>query len=174
MSRPKTSSLTRAHTGERELAGNLSHRRLLFNVSHLHELAIYAVARGVDVGIDIEHINKDLEYTEIAKQYFSPREIAVLLSLPEYQQARAFYNYWTRKEAYIKALGIGLALPIDRFEVSFAPGEPPALLNNPWSDMKTSRWYLFEPHIADEYVTALAVSSRPSCIRHFFKTTTRY
>ena len=99
-----------------------------FNVSHSHGIALYAVTRGREVGIDLERIRSDLAVAEIAERFFSRREIAMLRTLPIEAQRQAFFRCWTRKEAYIKARGEGLSLPLDQFDVSLAPGEPAAVL----------------------------------------------
>src|SRR5438270_8929096 len=82
---------------------------LRFNVSHSEELAVYAVACGREVGIDIEYLRPDIEAEQIAQQFFSSTEAAMLRSLPGEVRTRAFFNCWTRKEAYIKARGDGLS-----------------------------------------------------------------
>ncbi len=103
-----------------------------FNVSHSGGWALQAVTRAIEVGIDIERIdsrffNADLACERIPERFFSPRETAQLRALPADQQTAAFFRCWTRKEAYIKARGLGLALPLDSFDVSLGPDDPPAL-----------------------------------------------
>lgn len=137
-----------------------------FNLSHSHGLALYAVTRYREVGIDLEHIRADLDHTLIAEQFFSPREVATLRTVPRNLQIEAFFNCWTRKEAYVKARGEGLSLPLDRFDVSFAPGEPAALVRTQGDLLEASRWTLQELCPATGYVAALAVeghSWRLSC-----------
>lgn len=128
-----------------------------FNVSHSHGLALYAVTRGREVGVDLEHIRPHLDLIEIAERFFSPREVAVLRALPPRMQTYAFFSCWTRKEAYIKAKGEGLSIPLDQFDVSLAPGEPAALLHTQWDDQEASRWSLRELNPGPGYVAALAV-----------------
>lgn len=118
--------------------------RLRFNVSHSHGLALIAITKNRDIGIDIEHIRGDFSYLPIAESFFSPLENAVLRSLPLHLQHKAFFTCWTRKEAYIKAVGKGLSIPLDRFDVSLAPGEPAQLLNFPENPEEVSRWSLIE------------------------------
>jgi 4'-phosphopantetheinyl transferase len=130
---------------------------LNFNVSHSYGLALYAVTLGREVGLDVEKIRSDLEYEEIAERFFSPRESAVLLRLPTEVKPRAFFNCWTRKEAYIKARGEGLSLPLDQFDVSLAPGEPARLLDVRGDPQEASRWSLQALKPVSGYVAALAV-----------------
>ncbi|MGD0652454.1 MAG: 4'-phosphopantetheinyl transferase superfamily protein, partial [Verrucomicrobiia bacterium] len=114
--------------GKPALAGESDGDAIRFSVSHSYGVALYAVTRGREVGIDIERIRFDLEVAEIAERFFSRREVAMLRTLPTEVQREAFFRCWTRKEAYIKARGEGLSLPLDQFDVSLAPGEPAAVL----------------------------------------------
>ena len=98
-----------------------------FNLSHSAGLGLLAVAAGQEVGVDVEEIARQVDYTNISKRYFASGEAAALLALPAADQRQAFFNCWTRKEAYIKARGLGMAIPLDSFEVSLAPGDPPRL-----------------------------------------------
>lgn len=110
-----------------------------------------------ELGIDIERIRKNFPYQQIAESFFSPFENAVLRSLPEHQQLRAFLTCWTRKEAYIKAVGKGFSIPLDGFDVAIAPGEPAALLNFLENPKEVSRWSLIELVPGLDMVATLAV-----------------
>jgi 4'-phosphopantetheinyl transferase len=131
--------------------------RLRFNVSHSHQLALYAVTYGREVGIDIEYIRTNFVCEEIAERFFSPRENVALGALPAHLKRQAFFNCWTRKEAYIKAHGEGLSLPLDQFDVSLTPGEPAALLATRGDAHEASHWSLRELTPGPGYVGALAV-----------------
>ena len=139
------------------LAGQLGGETLRFNVSHSHGLALYAVTRGRAVGIDVERIRPDLAEADITERFFSPREVAALRALPIDMQPEAFFRCWTRKEAYIKAKGTGLSIPLDTFDVSPAPMEPAVLLNVNGDPEETSRWSLQELSVDSGYAAALAV-----------------
>jgi len=131
---------------------------LSFNVSHSKGIALYAVAGGRRrVGLDIEHLREDFDSLTLAERFFSPTEVAALRALPAEQQRVAFFNCWTRKEAYIKALGEGLSHPLDKFSVSLAPGEPAALLSTDDNPQEALRWSFVELSPGDGYVAALAV-----------------
>jgi 4'-phosphopantetheinyl transferase len=129
-----------------------------FNVSHSHGVALYAVTRGREVGIDLERIRFDLAVMEIAERFLSRREVATLRTLPTEAQRQAFFRCWTRKEAYIKARGGGLSLALDQFDVSLAPGEPAAVLGTQRDPSEACRWSLQEITVAPDYVAALAVA----------------
>ncbi|MFN7945824.1 MAG: 4'-phosphopantetheinyl transferase superfamily protein [Blastocatellia bacterium] len=113
---------------------------LHFNLSHSHQLALYAFTLHRETGVDVEFIKPDFASLEIARSFFSPREVAQLGSLPVAEQTQAFFNCWTRKEAYIKARGEGLSLPLDQFDVSLLPGEPARLLRMLSDERETMRW----------------------------------
>jgi 4'-phosphopantetheinyl transferase len=130
---------------------------LRFNVSHSHELALYAITCGREVGIDIEYMRDDVATDAIAERYFSPREVRTFRALPAPQRREAFFACWTRKEAYIKARGEGLSFPLDRFDVSLAPGEPPALLRTLGDPHEACRWSLRALAPGAAYMAALVV-----------------
>jgi 4'-phosphopantetheinyl transferase len=139
---------------------------LRFNLSHSHELALYAITYGREVGIDIEYMRDKVSSEAIAEHYFSPREVTVLRALPVSLRREAFFTCWTRKEAYIKARGEGLSFPLDHFDVSLVPGEPAALLHTLGDPHEASRWSLQALAPAMGYAAALAVEGhdwRLSC-----------
>jgi len=128
--------------GKPALAQSPHEARLHFNLSHSGELALYAFAYDREVGIDVEHIRVTLDYEEVASHYFSSYECAVLHALPISLWEEAFFSCWTRKEAYIKARGKGLSLPLDQFDVSLTPGEPAALLTDRKDPSAPAHWSL--------------------------------
>jgi 4'-phosphopantetheinyl transferase len=129
---------------------------LQFNLSHSHGLALFAVGRHREVGIDIERIVPDLAGEQIAERFFSPGEVARLRALSKELQLAAFFSCWTRKEAYIKARGEGLSLALNQFEVSLAPGEPAALLRIDGNPQEAARWWLQDLNPGFGYAAALA------------------
>ena len=131
---------------------------LKFNLTHSGELALYAFVRRREVGIDIEDTRRRLDQAEdIAKRYFSEYENQIFQSLPENLRREAFFNCWTRKEAYIKARGKGLLLPLDQFDVTLAPGEPARLLATRDDPLGTSHWTMRALNPGPEYIAALVV-----------------
>src|SRR5579863_6116720 len=154
-SAPKCLSYCYGSHGKPALADQPRHDAIRFNLSHSCAIALYAVARRHEVGIDVESI-RDLEVAQIAQRFFSRRETATLSALPTDLRKHAFFLCWTRKEAYIKARGEGLSLPLDQFDVSLIPGEPAALLATRPDSSEALRWDLRELAVAPGYVGALA------------------
>ncbi len=142
--------------GKPSLAGEFNADALCFNLSHADGLALYAVTRGRQLGIDIEHVRADLADEQVAERFFSPREVAELRTFSGSMRPLAFFNCWTRKEAYIKARGEGLSLALDQFDVSLAPGGPAALLSTAGNPLEAFRWSLRELTPGAGYVAALA------------------
>jgi 4'-phosphopantetheinyl transferase len=163
---PECLSFCYGSHGKPALAGEPDGDAIHFSVSHSDGIALYAVARGREVGIDIERIRFDLAVAEIADRFFSRREAAILRTLPTAAEYQAFFRCWTRKEAYVKARGEGLSLPLDQFDLSLAPGESGAVAGTRGDPSDTSRWSLQELTPAPGYVAALAVEGhgwRLSC-----------
>jgi 4'-phosphopantetheinyl transferase len=137
-----------------------------FNISHSKDLALFAFTLDSQLGIDIEYIQKDFSYEEIAPQFFSKQENAVLFSLPKEQKLEAFFTCWTRKEAFIKAIGEGLSFPLDKFDVDIttnAENKPlPVYIHNERAANKTCSLYALYP--ARDYVAALATEAMPDKI----------
>ena len=157
---PESLSFRYGAHGKPALAGEDNRDAIRFNLSHSHGVALYAITRAREVGIDIERIRCDLAVAEIAERFFSPHEVAMLKMLPSKQQRQAFFRCWTRKEAYIKARGEGLSLSLDQFDVSLVPGEPAAILSTQPDPSEASRWSLEELSPAPGYVAALAAEGR--------------
>lgn len=130
---------------------------LRFNMSHSHSVALVAVAENKEVGVDVEHIRADFATEDIAQRFFSRGEVETLNALPAEEQVAAFFRCWTRKEAYIKAIGRGLSQPLHSFDVTLAPGERARLLRADEDD--TSRWYLSDLEVGQNYAAALAVEA---------------
>jgi 4'-phosphopantetheinyl transferase len=129
---------------------------LRFNVSDSQEYALIAVACDRELGVDIEFIRPDVARSGIAERFFSPGECAALHALAPPERVGAFFNCWTRKEAYLKARGCGLALPLARFEVSVAPHQPPALLRAPEGAEEVARWKIQDLDVPPGFAAALA------------------
>ena len=117
-------------------------------------MRLLVAARSASI---VEFIRCDLEAEQIAERFFSRSEIVTLRALPLSLRKYAFFLCWTRKEAYIKARGEGLSLPLDQFDVSLIPGEPAALLSYPSRFDEALRWSLQDLPPASGYAAALAL-----------------
>jgi len=131
-----------------------------FNLSHSGSLAIYAVTTERTVGIDIEEIRPVTDFVQLVERFFSVEERAVFQSLPDAQRLAAFFVGWVRKEAYIKARGLGLTLPLSQFDVTLNPDEPARLLRIQGDPEAAARWTLRDLAVDPAYVAALVVEGQ--------------
>lgn len=131
-----------ANRGKPSLQTGTGSSPLQFNLSHSGGLAVYAFSQGRSLGIDVERIRPHLAGEDIARRYFAARELAELQALPPQLRADGFFLCWTRKEAYVKAHGAGLSMPLDSFAVSLTPGRAAELRS-----VDSARWSMhsFEP-----------------------------
>jgi len=139
--------LSRRHTGS----------NVEFNVSHSGDVALLAFARRRELGVDVEKVRENFEHEAIARRFFSEQEQRQLAALAPAERYAGFFRCWTRKEAYIKAQGIGLSLPLHQFDVSLKPGDASALLSTRPDRSEVTRWSLQEVPAGDGYVAALCV-----------------
>ena len=153
--------------GKPVLNGEYRESALRFNASHSGDWAVYAFVQDHEVGIDVEHIKEDLATEGIAERFFSASEVQTLNALPDEEKPPAFFRCWTRKEAYIKAIGSGLSHPLDTFDVTLAPGEPAALLRVQRDPESITRWSLFNLDVAEGYAAALAVAGPVTAVNQF-------
>ena len=138
---------------------------LAFNVSHSGRFAAYAFAVGCDPGVDIEEVRPMADQENIVRRFFSAGECAAWLALDAGQRDEAFFRCWSRKEAYIKALGAGLSMHLDGFQVSLRPEEPARLIHVAGDAGAAQRWSLHSLAPAEGYVGALALPERDSGVR---------
>jgi 4'-phosphopantetheinyl transferase len=155
-----------AEKGKPSLDGSQS-GAINFNLAHSQARAIYAFSLGRQIGVDLEYIREDLAGDQIAERFFSAREIAELRTVPAELRKEAFFNCWTRKEAYIKARGEGLSLPLDEFDVSLLPGEAAALLRNHKEPDEVRRWTMQSISVPEGYVAALVVEGDDWRLKNF-------
>jgi 4'-phosphopantetheinyl transferase len=145
--------------GKPALKGNFIESGVHFNVTHSEDLALVAVTRLGDVGVDVEQVRWLADFDELVSRFFSPREAAVFRALSEEQKLGAFFNLWTRKEAWLKATGEGIAHSLNRVEVSFLPGEPARLITLPDNLEFGNKWSLCELAPAEGFTAAVAIRS---------------
>ena len=125
---PRSVEFTYGPHGKPALSSRFAVSGLRFNVSHTDDVAIYAFSHGREIGVDIEMIRPITDADNIAAQFFSRRENEAYLALESNEKPLGFFYCWTRKEAFIKAIGEGLYHPLDSFDVSLSPGEPAKIL----------------------------------------------
>jgi 4'-phosphopantetheinyl transferase len=143
--------------GKPALHQRLDEDLLRFNVAHSGTIALFAFTRGREIGIDVEYVQENSASLELAEHFFSPTEASILSALAPHSRTLAFFDCWTRKEAYIKARGEGLSHPLNRFTVSVTPGFPAALLTTDDDPKEAARWMLMDLFLGHEYRAALAV-----------------
>lgn len=143
--------------GKPALAPSIHHEDLRFNLSHSEGLVLYAFTRGREVGVDVERIRPVPDFERIAEQYFSLAERAELGALGSECKLDGFFAFWTLKEAYIKALGQGLSVPLHDFSVSLQPDAVGRLLRHAGADCECGRWSLQRLTPGPGYAGALAV-----------------
>jgi 4'-phosphopantetheinyl transferase len=133
---------------------------ITFNISHSGGIALFAFSRHREIGVDVEHVRRDFDVEAIARRFFSVHEQAQLAALPAEERIDAFFRCWTRKEAYIKATGDGLSLPLSQFDVSLGASENSALMATRPDSSEAGRWLLHEVPGGPGYIAALCVRGR--------------
>lgn len=128
-----------------------------FNFSHTDGLLACAVALDREVGIDVEYLERHTADADVARRYFSPQEVADLQALPPSERRHAFFDYWTLKEAYVKARGMGLSIPLDQFTIHLAPDRPVTISFGPGLTDDPSSWQFARFRPGPAYRMALAV-----------------
>jgi 4'-phosphopantetheinyl transferase len=157
---PATIQFTYGDYGKPGLATSTApSAQLKFNLAHSGELAVYAFTLIGEVGVDLERIRPDFDGDEVARRFFSPQEVAKLDQFSVADRQQAFFHCWTRKEAFIKAKGLGLSIALDQFDVTLAADEQAALLRTRWDESEAARWLLQEIEVGPEYAAAVAIEA---------------
>ena len=146
--------------GKPELAGESEIDIVRFSLSHSHGRALYAFARGREVGVDLEELHPHPTDEQIAQHYFSPGENETLRNLPPGDRHRAFLRFWTRREAYLKARGDSLAVLPKLASLSLVPGEPVGRAEADEGSQQPPRWFLMELDLGPAYVAALVMEGQ--------------
>jgi 4'-phosphopantetheinyl transferase len=136
-----------------------------FNVSHAMGVALLAFSRRLELGVDVESVDRQLEFDTISRQFFSRQEQIQLDAVAPEEKPAAFFRCWTRKEAYIKARGEGLSIPLADFDVSLASGDTNALISTRPDSSEGARWSLREVPAGSGYVAALCVAGHDWYLR---------
>jgi len=149
--------------GKPEIADNCGEKKLKFNLSHSGKIALYAITPIYQIGIDIEKNRLFDDAEQIAKRFFSARECAWLSEIPPSEKPAAFFSLWTCKEAYLKAIGEGLAFGLDQFEICLNSKESPKILSIKGDYQAATPWFLQQLNPVLGYVGAVAVNVESPC-----------
>ena len=128
---------------------------LTFNLSHTHSLIVLGVTRGRALGVDVENVRAREVSMEIADHYFAPQEMAVLTAAPGQEQQYRFFEYWTFKESYIKARGMGLSLPLDKFSFHYPDDRAVGIAIDPALADDAARWQFWQFRPSQDYLVAV-------------------
>lgn len=135
---------------------------LHFNLSHTEGLIACAVVLNREVGVDVEDIRRGGDLIQIADRFFSPREVEDLMALPAEHQESRFFDYWTLKESYIKARGMGLSIPLDQFSFHLERNQPRMAISiDERQNDPPERWQFKQWELAPGYRAALALERKP-------------
>ncbi len=154
---PVEIEFTYGDSGKPELATPFAASGLRFNLSHSEALALVAVTRAAEIGVDVERVRVLSEADDLVKRFFSASEAAAYAALPAAEKPAAFFNLWTRKEAWLKATGQGIAHALHLVEVSFLPGEAACLRHLPPQLGAKDAWSLHHLLPSPGFTAALAV-----------------
>lgn len=153
---PQALQLSYGAFGKPVLEGDSHTSTCHFNLSHTEEVALFAFSFDTEVGIDVELMEEGVDILHLARQYFSTREYSDLLALPIPQRLAGFYTCWTRKEAYLKALGTGLSTDLASFDVEVSPLKSAQLLQVEDARCEAQKWRLYDIPSQRGYCTSLA------------------
>ena len=153
--------------GKPEIAESCGVKKIKFNLSHSGKVALYAITRDREIGIDIEKIHPIADAEQIAQRFFSAKEYAWLSELSPSEKPEAFFELWTCKEAYLKAIGEGLAFGLDKFEILFSPSKPPEILTIQGNYQAAKPWFLQQLTPVLGYVGAVAVKADNPCFNYW-------
>ncbi len=144
------------------------HRETLaFNLSHTEDFALFAFSPACEIGVDVERIQKSFETLSLAEWLFSTNEYTALSALPTELQLSAFYACWTRKEAYLKAKGRGIASDLAKFDVTVSPKEAAQLLRVEGDPEEARRWKLLDIPVPSDYHATIAVAKHDCSLKRY-------
>ena len=146
--------------GKPSMSGAREKSDVHFNVSHSDGVALFGITRNRAIGVDVERVRHDFEVVTIAQRFFSAAEQRAFNSVSPAQQHRAFFDCWTRKEAYVKAIGEGLSHPLHQFDVSLVAGEPARLIATRPDPLEAALWTMTAPDVGAGYAAAVIAKAR--------------
>ncbi len=162
---PREIEFTYGDKGKPSLASPDIGRAISFNVSHSYGMILIAMTMEKAVGVDVEQVRDSKDFRRIAERFFSPAECQALAVVPMDDQQQAFYNCWTRKEAFLKASGLGITTALDSFDVAFWPAGDARLLATRWDTSQVDRWSMTHLTPGGEHVATVAVEGQGMAVR---------
>lgn len=158
---PAAWAFTANEHGRPEIAPGTCTRPLRFNLSHTRGLVAVAIALERDLGVDVEHLYPRSFDLDVAEHFFAPTEVAALAAQPADARRDRFFAYWTLKESYIKARGMGLALPLDQFAFDLDRGDEITLTVDPRLEDDGRAWWFHQRRVTPEHRLAVALRREP-------------
>jgi 4'-phosphopantetheinyl transferase len=153
--------------GKPFVAGQAGADGLRFSCSHSADWALIALTRGSELGVDLEQRRPVVDTEDLARNFFSPVEINELVGLSPELRLAGFFDCWTRKEAFVKAIGLGLSYPLNGFSVSLSPNQPATLLEVADDIEASKKWRLISLDVAPDYSAALVFEKRQTFLKYF-------
>ena len=154
---PGVLEIVYGHQGKPALARRVGDPPLEFNLAHSDNLGLLAVAYGRALGTDLERVRPMPDAARIAERFFSTAEAEAFRRVSEAGRVDAFFQCWTRKEAFIKAIGAGFGMPLDQFDIAFGPGVPPRLLRVEGRPEEVARWTMRDVDAGPGFIAVVAV-----------------
>jgi 4'-phosphopantetheinyl transferase len=144
-------------------SAGMSDVRLSFNISHTHSLIVLGVTDGRALGVDVENLRAREVSIDVADRFFSAVEVAALAAVPPTRQQDRFFEYWTFKESYIKARGMGLSIPLDKFSFQYPREGAVQIAIHPELADDPKRWQFWQFRPAPEYLVAVCADREQTC-----------
>jgi 4'-phosphopantetheinyl transferase len=165
--RPEAVRIESANFQKPKITGPENPKPIRFNCSHSADWALIAVAREREVGVDLEQHRQLADVENLAGEFFSAGENCELAGLSPALKLQGFFNCWTRKEAFVKAIGLGLSYPLNRFSVSLSPDRPAAILNVADDPAALEKWSMISPEANPDYSAALVFEGNKPDVKFF-------
>jgi len=162
---PRNLDFSIGSKGKPSLAQPEEGKAVRFNLSHSHGIVLIAMTRDREVGVDVELIRDKTDHQRMAQRFFSPVECEQIEALDEADRQRAFFHCWTRKEAFLKATGMGITLALDSFDTAFWPAENAKLLATRWDENEAGKWSLMHLVPSPEHVGTVAIEGHGASLR---------
>jgi 4'-phosphopantetheinyl transferase len=157
--KPKQWEFSKNNYGKPSISNTALKNPIQFNLSHTDQLIVMAVTQSKEIGVDVEYLPRLGKPLEIANSFFSPSEVTQLLALPEEQQRNRFFDLWTLKEAYIKACGMGLSIPLDHFSFSFSQQGKIQIEFIPERNDQPELWQFWQIKPSDTHKVSMALKT---------------